>query len=439
MGRKKIQISRITDERNRQVTFTKRKFGLMKKAYELSVLCDCEIALIIFNSTNKLFQYASTDMDKVLLKYTEYNEPHESRTNSDIVEKLRHQRLDGGSQALSKKEHKNSTNGCDSPEPDPDQYSLTPRSEAKYSKINEEFELMMQRSAQLNGSRGQPSLSQGMSSMSGYSSQEGLMQPSPQMSHPSVSPRPSSSGGALLDMNGVTSNGYHRPASPSSLAGCSSPVTKGGAKGASPSRSNLRVVIPGSPSPTSQLHDPSHLFLQQSMVRTSNASLTTPVVSVTAPGMSAMAAYPSSLAAGFPPNDFPLNPELGLSGFNSPGLMHSWSTQGPLATAVPSGALQSHSSGSPGVLGSHLSLGSATPPQASSPLPIRIKSEPISPPRGDSSLHGGGASSGGRPPSAHLSPPGQPPLTPSTSSSPDPSGDYDGAKRPRLSADGWPT
>lgn len=64
MGRKKIQISRIADERNRQVenkfflhflnfyfqvTFTKRKFGLMKKAYELSVLCDCEIALIIFN------------------------------------------------------------------------------------------------------------------------------------------------------------------------------------------------------------------------------------------------------------------------------------------------------------------------------------------------------------------------------------------------------
>nr|7XUZ_C Chain C, myocyte-specific enhancer factor 2A isoform X4 [Homo sapiens]7XUZ_D Chain D, myocyte-specific enhancer factor 2A isoform X4 [Homo sapiens]7XUZ_G Chain G, myocyte-specific enhancer factor 2A isoform X4 [Homo sapiens]7XUZ_H Chain H, myocyte-specific enhancer factor 2A isoform X4 [Homo sapiens] len=94
MGRKKIQITRIMDERNRQVTFTKRKFGLMKKAYELSVLCDCEIALIIFNSSNKLFQYASTDMDKVLLKYTEYNEPHESRTNSDIVE------------ALNKKEHR---------------------------------------------------------------------------------------------------------------------------------------------------------------------------------------------------------------------------------------------------------------------------------------------------------------------------------------------
>ncbi|TSL68188.1 Myocyte-specific enhancer factor 2A [Bagarius yarrelli] len=127
MGRKKIQITRIMDERNRQVTFTKRKFGLMKKAYELSVLCDCEIALIIFNSSNKLFQYASTDMDKVLLKYTEYNEPHESRTNSDIVE------------ALNKKEQR----GSESPEVDTCPYVLTPHAEEKYQKINEEFDSMM--------------------------------------------------------------------------------------------------------------------------------------------------------------------------------------------------------------------------------------------------------------------------------------------------------
>uniref|UniRef100_A0A8C4WVK3 Myocyte enhancer factor 2A n=1 Tax=Eptatretus burgeri TaxID=7764 RepID=A0A8C4WVK3_EPTBU len=128
MGRKKIQIARITDERNRQVTFTKRKFGLMKKAYELSVLCDCEIALIIFNSTNKLFQYASSDMDRVLLKYTEYNEPHESRTNSDILE------------VLNKKENK----GCESPEQE-SAYVLTPCTEEKYKKINEEFDDMMRK------------------------------------------------------------------------------------------------------------------------------------------------------------------------------------------------------------------------------------------------------------------------------------------------------
>lgn len=67
----------------------------MKKAYELSVLCDCEIALIVFNSSNKLFQYASSDIDKVLLKYTEYSEPHESRTNKDIIEMLKKKELKG--------------------------------------------------------------------------------------------------------------------------------------------------------------------------------------------------------------------------------------------------------------------------------------------------------------------------------------------------------
>ncbi|PWA18826.1 hypothetical protein CCH79_00004807 [Gambusia affinis] len=86
------------------VTFMKRKFGLMKKAYELSVLCDCEIALIIFNSSNKLFQYASTDMDKVLLKYTEYNEPHESRTNTDILEaRVQHSEVSTTTETLSKR------------------------------------------------------------------------------------------------------------------------------------------------------------------------------------------------------------------------------------------------------------------------------------------------------------------------------------------------
>ena len=58
----------------------------MKKAYELSVLCDCEIVIIIFNSNNKLFQYASSNVDSILLKYTEHNEPNETKTNSDILD-----------------------------------------------------------------------------------------------------------------------------------------------------------------------------------------------------------------------------------------------------------------------------------------------------------------------------------------------------------------
>jgi hypothetical protein len=56
----------------------------MKKAYELSVLCDCDIALIVFNSQNKLVQYASNDMDKTLLRYTEYTGVPEARTNADV-------------------------------------------------------------------------------------------------------------------------------------------------------------------------------------------------------------------------------------------------------------------------------------------------------------------------------------------------------------------
>lgn len=55
----------------------------MKKAYELSVLCDCEIALIIFNNNGKLVQYASTDIDKILMKYTEVSFNNQSiRSNT---------------------------------------------------------------------------------------------------------------------------------------------------------------------------------------------------------------------------------------------------------------------------------------------------------------------------------------------------------------------
>ncbi|KAG0023618.1 myocyte enhancer factor [Entomortierella chlamydospora] len=85
MGRKKIQIKTIMDERNRQVTFQKRRFGLMKKAMELSVLCDCQIGLIIFNSNNKLVQYSSHDIDSILLRYTEYNDSCETYTNKEFL------------------------------------------------------------------------------------------------------------------------------------------------------------------------------------------------------------------------------------------------------------------------------------------------------------------------------------------------------------------
>jgi MADS-box transcription enhancer factor 2A len=47
MGRRRIKIEKIEDQKNRTVTFNKRKVGLIKKAIELAVLCDCEIALLV--------------------------------------------------------------------------------------------------------------------------------------------------------------------------------------------------------------------------------------------------------------------------------------------------------------------------------------------------------------------------------------------------------
>ncbi|KAJ1396551.1 hypothetical protein SESBI_32475 [Sesbania bispinosa] len=60
MGRGKIAIRRIDNSTSRQVTFSKRRNGLLKKARELSILCDAEVGLIVFSSTGKLYDYAST-------------------------------------------------------------------------------------------------------------------------------------------------------------------------------------------------------------------------------------------------------------------------------------------------------------------------------------------------------------------------------------------
>ncbi|KAL2349021.1 hypothetical protein Fmac_003021 [Flemingia macrophylla] len=69
MAREKIQIKKIDNTTARQVTFSKRRRGLFKKAEELSVLCDADVALIIFSSTGKLFEYSSTSMKEILERH----------------------------------------------------------------------------------------------------------------------------------------------------------------------------------------------------------------------------------------------------------------------------------------------------------------------------------------------------------------------------------
>ncbi|RID68426.1 hypothetical protein BRARA_C00582 [Brassica rapa] len=72
MGRGKIEIKRIENANSRQVTFSKRRAGLLKKAHELSVLCDAEVAVIVFSKSGKLFEFSSTSMKKTLLRYGNY-------------------------------------------------------------------------------------------------------------------------------------------------------------------------------------------------------------------------------------------------------------------------------------------------------------------------------------------------------------------------------
>nr|ALF28712.1 AGAMOUS-like protein 1 [Thalictrum thalictroides] len=66
MGRGKIEIKRIENTTNRQVTFCKRRNGLLKKAYELSVLCEAEVALIVFSSRGRLYEYSNNSVKKLL-------------------------------------------------------------------------------------------------------------------------------------------------------------------------------------------------------------------------------------------------------------------------------------------------------------------------------------------------------------------------------------
>ncbi|XP_034676444.1 MADS-box transcription factor 23-like isoform X4 [Vitis riparia] len=81
MGRGKIVIRRIDNSTSRQVTFSKRRNGLLKKAKELAILCDAEVGVIIFSSTGKLYDYASTSIKSITERYIKAKEEHQQLVN----------------------------------------------------------------------------------------------------------------------------------------------------------------------------------------------------------------------------------------------------------------------------------------------------------------------------------------------------------------------
>ncbi|VVB08392.1 unnamed protein product [Arabis nemorensis] len=82
MGRGKIVIQRIDDSTSRQVTFSKRRKGLIKKAKELAILCDAEVGLIIFSNTDKLYDFASSSMKSAIERFNKAKmEPQQQLLN----------------------------------------------------------------------------------------------------------------------------------------------------------------------------------------------------------------------------------------------------------------------------------------------------------------------------------------------------------------------
>ncbi|PIN03685.1 MADS box transcription factor [Handroanthus impetiginosus] len=88
MVRGKVEMKRIENVSSRQVTFSKRRNGLLKKAYELSVLCDAEVALIIFSQKGRLYEFSSYNMQKSIQKYLERTK--EQRTSIELEQHMQH-------------------------------------------------------------------------------------------------------------------------------------------------------------------------------------------------------------------------------------------------------------------------------------------------------------------------------------------------------------
>ncbi|XP_019192456.1 PREDICTED: MADS-box protein AGL42-like isoform X3 [Ipomoea nil] len=96
MVRGKVEMKRIENATSRQVSFSKRRVGLRKKAYELSVLCDVEVALIIFSQKGKLYEFSSSNIRQIIQRYHERSKEARSNNNNDsgqYREHLKHETI----------------------------------------------------------------------------------------------------------------------------------------------------------------------------------------------------------------------------------------------------------------------------------------------------------------------------------------------------------
>ncbi|XP_009595701.1 agamous-like MADS-box protein AGL27 isoform X1 [Nicotiana tomentosiformis] len=86
MGRKKVEIKRIEDKSSRQVTFSKRRKGLLKKAKELSILCDADVAVVVFSNRDRLYDFSSTNsLTEIVHRYHSHVEA-EKESSAEVLD-----------------------------------------------------------------------------------------------------------------------------------------------------------------------------------------------------------------------------------------------------------------------------------------------------------------------------------------------------------------
>lgn len=91
MGRVKLKIKRLESSSNRQVTYSKRRSGILKKAKELSILCDIDIALLMFSPTGKptLFHGERSSIEEVIAKFAQLTPQERAKRKLESLEALK--------------------------------------------------------------------------------------------------------------------------------------------------------------------------------------------------------------------------------------------------------------------------------------------------------------------------------------------------------------
>ncbi|KAF6147175.1 hypothetical protein GIB67_025550 [Kingdonia uniflora] len=91
MGRAKLKIKKFANTSGRQVTYSKRRAGTLKKAKELLILCDIDIAILMFSPTGKptLCLGERSTIEEVIAKFSQLTPQERAKRTLESLEALK--------------------------------------------------------------------------------------------------------------------------------------------------------------------------------------------------------------------------------------------------------------------------------------------------------------------------------------------------------------